>query len=303
MTRNLCFTDCVPEGQKIMLGSLAADPPDLMDAVQPTAATVSGGGCSASVLPLEATCAALARRLFRAAAEAVGLPDELSYDGATMASELAANSLHAHDNIQFDSVLDRAVAGAPEIWLYLRRVEGEQELVCKVFDSFPGWKDGRVPDPVGPAPADAVSGRGLHVIHELSGGRWGHHPTRARLGGWKVPGKAVWFALPVPSGCALERFQRPQPGSCQAASALERMLGERGIGHIVRADAPASSMSVLSIRRDLTVWCRSRVASWTGRTGRRQWRAFSDLVDAAEQIVCGYEELARAEPPASGPGR
>jgi hypothetical protein len=286
-----------------MLGSLAADTPQLMDAVQPAAATISAGGCSASALPLEATCAALARGLFRAAADAAGLPDELSYDGATMASELAANSLHAHDNVQLDNVLGRAVAGAPEIWLYLRRVEGEQELVCKVFDSFLGWKDGRVPDPAGPVPADAVSGRGLHVIHELSGGRWGHHPTRARLGGWKVPGKAVWFALPVPSGCALDRFQRPQPGSCQAASALERMLGERGIGHIVRADAPVSSMSVLSIRRDLTVWCRSRVVSWTGRTGRREWRAFSDLVEAAEQIVCANEELVRAEPPDIGLGR
>lgn len=293
----------MPEGQKIMLGSLAADTPHLIDAVQPAAVTVSVGGCAASVLPLEATCAGLARRLFRAAAEAVGLPDELSYDGATMASELAANSLHAHENIKFESVLGCAVAGAPEFWLYLRRVDGEQELVCKVFDSLPGWKDGQVPDPTDPVPADAVSGRGLHVIHELSGGRWGHHLTRARLGGWKVPGKAVWFALPVPTGCALERFQRPQPGSCQAASALERMLGERGISHIVRADAPASSMSVLSIRRDLTVWCRSRVVSWTGRTGRREWRAFSDLVDAAEQIVCAYEELVSAEPPDGGPGR
>jgi len=293
----------VPEGQKIMLGSLAADLPHQLDVVQPTAAAVSAGGCSASALPLEATCAALARRLFRAAAGAAGLPDELSYDGATMASELAANSLHAHENIQFDSVLGYPVAGAPEIWLYLRRMAGEQELVCKVYDSLPGWKAGRMPDPAAPVPADAVSGRGLHVIHELSGGRWGHHLTRARLGGWQVPGKVVWFALPVPSGCALERFQRRQPGSCQAASALERMLRERGIGQIVRADAPASSMSVLSIRRDLTVWCRSRVVSWTGRTGRREWRAFSDLVDAAEQIVCGYEELARAEPTDSSPRR
>jgi len=285
-----------------MLGSLAADVPHLTDAVEPTALTVSVGSCAASALPLEATCAGLARCLFRAAAEAVGLPDELSYDGATMASELAANSLHGHENIQFDSVLGGAVAGTPELWLYLRRVDGEQELVCAVFDSLPAWKDGRVPDPTQPVPVDAVSGRGLRVIHELSGGRWGHHLTRARLGGWRVPGKAVWFALPVPSGSALERFQRPQPGSCQAASALERMLGERGIGHIVRADAPASSMSVLSIRRGLTVWCRSRVVSWTGRTGGREWRAFSDLVDATEQIVRAHEELASAEPLEGGPG-
>ncbi len=174
-----------------MLGSLAADTPHQLDLVPPAAATVSAGGCSASALPLEATCAALARRLFRAAAGAVGLPDELSYDGATMASELAANSLHAHENIQFDSVLGRAVAGAPEIWLYLRRVAGEQELVCKVYDSLAGWKDGRVPDPAGPVPADAVSGRGLHVIHALSGGPLGAPPD---------PRPARWLEGPGQGG-------------------------------------------------------------------------------------------------------
>jgi hypothetical protein len=64
---------------------------------------------------------------------------------------------------------------------------------------------------------------------------------------------------------------------------------------MVRADAPASGMSVLSIRRGLTVWVRSRVVSWTSRTGGREWREFSDLVDAAEEIVCVHEELARAD--------
>ena len=30
-------------------------------------------------------------------------------------------------------------------------------------------------------------------------GLWGHHPTRARLGGWGLRGgKAVWFAVPAP---------------------------------------------------------------------------------------------------------
>jgi hypothetical protein len=236
----------------------------------------------------------VARRLFRAAAAGVRLPDELIYDGATMASELAANSMHAQTGIQFD-VRGCPVAGAPEIWLYVRRVGGEQELVCKVFDALPRWKDDARPDPAMDVPVDAVSGRGLHVIDGLSQGRWGHHLTRARLGGWKVSGKAVWFAVPVPASSALERFRRPQPGSVQAAGILERMLSERGIGHIVRADAPASGMSVLSIRRGLTVWCRSRVVSWTGRAGHREWRAFSDLVDATEQIVCAHEDLASAD--------
>jgi hypothetical protein len=265
-----------------------------MAAVPAQAATVSAGGCAASPLPLDATCSGAARRLFRAAAAGAGLPAELIYDGATMASELAANSMHAQTGIQFD-VRGCAVAGAPEIWLYLRRVGGEQELVCKVFDALPRWKDDAPPDPAVAVPVDAVSGRGLHVIDGLSQGRWGHHLTRARLGAWKASGKAVWFALPVPASNALDRFRGPQPGSVQAAGILERMLSERGIDHIVRADAPASGMSVLSIRRGLTVWCRSRVVSWTGRGGHREWRAFSDLVDAAEQMVCAYEELGSAD--------
>jgi Histidine kinase-like ATPase domain len=280
-----------------MLGSLAADAPHPSDAVHPPAVTVSAGGCSASPLPIDASCAGTARQLFRAAAAGIGLPDEAIYDGVTMASELAANSMHARAAVQFDGVLGCPVAGAPELWLYLRRAAGQQELVCKVFDALPGWKNGQSPGLLrADSPAeDEESGRGLFVVHALSEGRWGHHLTRARLGGWKVPGKAVWFAQPVPAGTALDRFRVALPGSLQAAASLERMLADRGLGHIVRADAPASGMSVLSIRRGLTVWVRSRVVSWTSRTGGREWREFSDLVDAAEQIVCAHEELTGAD--------
>jgi hypothetical protein len=285
-----------------MLASLAADTPHDIAAVPAPSATVSAGGCLASPLPLDATCSALARHLFRAAAAGIGLSPELVYDGATMASELAANSMHAQTGIQFDA-RGCPVAGAPEIWLYLRWVDGGQELVCKVFDALPRWKDDAPPDPAVPVPPDAVSGRGVHVIDGLSQGRWGHHLSRARLGGWKVPGKAVWFAVPVPASSATDRFRRPEPGSVQAAGILERMLFERGIGHIVRADAPASGMSVLSIRRGLTVWCRSRVVSWTTRSGHREWRPVSDLVEAAEQIVGGHEELASRDAAAAGPAR
>jgi hypothetical protein len=280
-----------------MLGSLAADASHPSDAVHPPAVTVFAGGCSASPLPMDASCAATARQLFRSAATGIGIPDEAIYEGVTMASELAANTMHARAAVQFDGVLGCPVAGAPEFWLYLRRAAGQQELVCKVFDALPGWKNGQPPAPrPAAAPAeDEESGRGLCVVHGLSQGRWGHHLTRARLGGWKVSGKAVWFAQPVPPGTALDRFRQAQPGSLQAATILERMLADRGLGHIVRADAPASGMSVLSIRRGLTVWVRSRVVSWTSRTGGREWREFADLVDAAEQIVCAHEELASAD--------
>ncbi len=266
-----------------MLRSLATDAPYAAPSVRTPARTVSAGGCATSALPLDATCAGLARHVFRVAAAGVGLPADLVDDGVTMASELAANTLHAQAGIQVEGAQPYPVAGGPEIWLYLRRSgSGTQEFVCKVFDSLPAWTDGALPavatahlNPAAQlnaaqldladldlADLDAVSGRGLQVIDALSQGRWGHHLTRSRLGGRKVPGKAVWFALPVPPSSALERFYGPQPGSCEAAVLLDQMLADRGISHIFRADAPASAMAVLSIRRDLTVWCRSRVVSW-----------------------------------------
>lgn len=111
------------------------------------AALVAGGCCA---WPLDATCAGEGRRVFREAASGLGLPDEAIYDGMTMASELAANTLHAQDNIQFDGVARLPVAGAPELSLYLRRAAGRWELVCMTFDSLAGWKGGSPPVP-GPA--------------------------------------------------------------------------------------------------------------------------------------------------------
>jgi hypothetical protein len=283
-----------------MFGSLAIAEPQVFRLANDPVSAVPFGGCAATALPLDRSCAAVARRVFLEVAKSVGLPSDLAYDGATMASELASNTLHAHANIEFRGTGSRRrlVAGVPEVWLYLRRVGGQQELVCKFFDSLPGWKRGEAPDSA-PVTMDSENGRGLRVVEGLSGGRWGYHPTRARLGRLKAPGKVVWFAVPVPVTNALGRFTR-QPGSCEAASELQLMLDDRGIGeHIVRADAPAAGMSVLSIRRDLTVWCRSRVVSWTTLSGRRDCRAFYDLVEAAEQIVCRHEELAGTLPGAA----
>jgi len=75
--------------------------------------------------------------------------------------------------------------GCPELWLYLRGLGSRRELVCKVFDCYRGWRHGSAPSTARmPVQAlQAVAGRGLQIVHELSCGRWGHHPTRARLGG------------------------------------------------------------------------------------------------------------------------
>jgi len=287
--------------------------------------------------------------VFRDVVSEVGLEADLLDDCILMASELAANTLHARavagpggGGDRFVSVapdmggkpmpsagpapqtqpipqtpqipgepagFTGALPGCPELWLYLRGLGARRELVCKVFDCYRGWRHGSAPSATRVS-AQAVAGRGLQIVHELSRGLWGHHPTRARLGGWGVRGKAVWFAVPAPlaharlmdvtglhaytlsadvtaTSRASERLS-----ARQAARELEAMLDERGFGgRLVRADQPASDMSVLSVCRGLTVWCRSGFISLTSPEGDRERWGYADLVEAAEQTVRRYEEL------------
>lgn len=257
-------------------------------------ASVSAGGCFARALPLDPTCAGTARSFFREAVAGIGLPGDLVHDGVTMASELAANTLHAQGNVEFSGSSQRPVSGFPELWLYLRGSGSRCELVCKVFDSQPGWKTGSLPD-VKIRSKEGVNGRGLQVVDGLSAGEWGAHLTRGRLGSWKVSGKAVWFALRIPPGCDAARFGRAELSPWQAVNELEAMLAGRGLGgRLVRADEPDASMSVLSVSQDLTVWCHSGTASWRAGDGSYQRIALTDLIDAAEQIVWAHEELRAA---------
>jgi anti-sigma regulatory factor (Ser/Thr protein kinase) len=150
---------------------------------------LTSGSCLVWPLPADLSCAATARTLYRTAAAAVGLGAGLVYDGVTMASELAANTLHA-----------AGPGGRSEFWLCLRGHGFSRELVCEVFDPSPAWSSGFTPSLFPrPVPPEATSGRGLQVVHELSGGRWGHHPTSSRLGRPACDGKVVWFALPAPA--------------------------------------------------------------------------------------------------------
>src|ERR1700744_1687639 len=61
---------------------------------------VRAGSCRAWPLPADATCATVARRVFRDTVAGIGLEPDLLEDCVLMVSELAANTLHA-----------RAVAG------------------------------------------------------------------------------------------------------------------------------------------------------------------------------------------------
>lgn len=242
--------------------------------------------CCAWTLPGDPTCAGAARRLFRQVAGELALGGEAVDDGVTMVSELAANTLHANQ---------RQLSADPELWIYLRGAGQHMELVCKVFDTLPGWAHGNVPGrTVLRAPTDATSGRGLEVVHELSGGRWGHHLTRSRLSGMGIPGKAVWFALPMPAAGALVGGRHPVTAS-DAMTELEKDLSTRGFaGRLVRADDQAADMAVLSIASGLTVWCRS-AAAWLRAPGaaEQQWSYF-DLVEVSEQAVQAHEMIVAA---------
>jgi hypothetical protein len=246
--------------------------------------------CGAWVLPGDPTCAGIARRLFRRVAGEFALDEEAVEDGVTMVSELAANTLHAHQR--------QLRSANPELWLYLRGFGQRAELVCKVFDTLPGWVRGNVPGRTSlRAPADAMSGRGLEVVHELSAGRWGHHLTRSRLSGTGTRGKAVWFSLPAPAIAALAGGNPPGSAS-EAMSELEKDLGTRGFsGRLVRADDPAADMAVLSIASGLTVWCRS-AAAWLRAPGvtPQQW-SYCDLVEVGEQAVQAHEMAAASASP------
>jgi hypothetical protein len=259
---------------------------------------VQSRACVAWALPGDPTCAGVARRLFRQVAGGLALEPEAIDDGVTMVSELAANTLHAQQQRR------RPAPANPELWLYLRGAGPGTELVGKVFDTLPGWVRGNVPGrTVARAPADAMSGRGLEVVHELSAGRWGHHLSRARLAGPALRGKAVWFALPAPSADrdAGRVAGRGDPATAgEAMTELEKDLGTRGFaGKLVRADDPGADMAVLSIASGLTLWCRSGSA-WLRAPGTavQQWD-YCDLVEVAEQVVQEYETtIALAEPSA-----
>ena len=70
------------------------------------------------------------------------------------------------------------------------------------------------------------------------------------------------------------------------------MLADRGLGgSLLRAGEAGAGISVLSVRRGLTVWCRADTISWRTRAGVCEQRMLTDLEDAAERIVSLCEEL------------
>ncbi|MGP4024229.1 ATP-binding protein [Actinomadura sp. 3N407] len=136
-------------------------------------------------LPGGPGCAGHARAVLRDALASLGVPREVIADAQLMVSELATNAhQHAGDH------------GPHELWLYVAGGEtgdGEAadagEVRCAVFDAL---ADAALP---GYSWTSGDCGRGLSIVRELSGERWGMLRTMSRLGP-PVRGKAVWFAVP-----------------------------------------------------------------------------------------------------------
>jgi hypothetical protein len=76
---------------------------------------VRAGTCHAWPLPADATCATVARQVFRDAVSEVGLEPGLLDDCVLMASELAANTLHARAVAGPGGGGDRFVSVAPDM--------------------------------------------------------------------------------------------------------------------------------------------------------------------------------------------
>lgn len=128
-------------------------------------------------LPGGPGCAGHARRVLRDALASLGVPPDAVADALLMVSELATNA-HQHAGGH----------GPHELWLYQGGGRA-REIRCAVFDAF---ADAALP---GYSWTSGDCGRGLSIVRELSGGRWGLRRTLSRLGP-SVRGKAVWFAVP-----------------------------------------------------------------------------------------------------------
>ena len=104
---------------------------------------------------------------------------DLAEAGELVVSELATNAVQASTGPTGGVVYVNGMMPVVQVRLLSDRVL----LLIEVWDQAGGF----------PAPRRAASGdesgRGLHLVDALTGGRWGWQPTQGR------PGKVVWAAL------------------------------------------------------------------------------------------------------------
>lgn len=259
------------------------------------------GGRPVWALPHNDGCARAARVILGEALTTL-LPDRLD-DGLVMVSEIATNAWqHGLGGVQ------RPGEGRFELAVHRRGAGAYAQLVVAVFDPCPERTAmsmpvpaalARLPEPrLDESPSAEVIDRlllelqtrqrGLDIVHDLSRGRWGVHRTRSERG---VPGKAVWFALPLHTASLAYRPPSVDRTPAETVRELRDRLARRGPRHMIGNDLDGGS--VLSVSRHLTVWCRDHVITWTAG-GRTTEYPDSDLAEAVERMV---ELLDRKEDP------
>lgn len=264
--------------------------PEKPQTVETTGSKLADGAFPAWPLPPGPTAAAAARSIARSVLDELDMPPAVAEDAQTIISELATNAVVHGDR-------DRA-----EVWAYLSR-HPSPSLTLKVFDAAP-WRGTGAADPAGAGPpipgepaSDACGGRGLMLVNALTeeaGGCWGVHPTRRRLGPDPVPGKAVYFTVPLPATSA-DVLPPPDPGPLPER--LRELAGARGLRSLVSL----GDATVVHFGPGLWVWVKDGALLYElpGRGVVR--RPPSDAVEVVEQMVRLSEEGAAGGPASRTP--
>ncbi|MFD0535404.1 ATP-binding protein [Actinomadura luteofluorescens] len=240
------------------------------------------GAFSAWPLPPGPRAAAVARAVVRSVLDELDLPSEIVSDAQTIISELATNAV-VHG--------DRESA---EVWAYLSR-HPSPRLNLKVFDAAP-WRGAAPPTRRPPShrprrspvsrpltPTGAAASMLVNALTGEAGGCWGIHPTRRRLGPDPVPGKAVYFTVPLPKSSAAAL---PPPAPGPLPERLRELAGARGLRSLVSL----GEATVVHFGAGLWVWVKDR-ALLCELPGRGLVRyPPSDAVEVVEQMVRLCEE-------------
>ncbi len=227
---------------------------------------LAAGGVCVWRLPTDETGPAVARSLLQRTMARLGLDRDVIEDGRLAVSETATNALrHAR----------QPSAGCapvpPELWVWAR-VPAPQ-LVVSVFDharTALSCASG----------ADLLDeyGKGLALLGKFTA-EWGTGPSRSRLADHPVPGKTVWFALPLPAawpGRAL------RVGPDIAARCLLHAL--KSCGFSGRRSSDRTRLSVLELP-GLNVWVRPGHFCWRADRRRYVQHPLIDLQETAEHLV------------------
>ncbi|GAA2413829.1 hypothetical protein GCM10010191_24550 [Actinomadura vinacea] len=227
------------------------------------------GGACLWALPLDASIAARARYLVTDALGILGFPAEQIDNGRLAVSEVATNALQH----------TRTRAALPELWMWARTYPS-RELVVTVFDA----SRERVPAEKAGGPLDE-HGRGLGMVASVCVS-WGSGPSRSLLNEQALPGKAVWFTLPLPG---------PWPGTARLASpthtaaSLRGLLARRGVHGVITSHT--KGMAMVSVPCGINVTVEMTALRHPDANGTWVRRPLTDMTDLAEHIVSRTEAL------------